>query len=638
MGIVHANNREPRGLDPVPILSQEGLNHLEARPTVAHDEVFGDITEDGPNYRDVGWLGTSALMMKTQIGLGILSIPSAFHTLGLIPGLICLLVIGGVTTWSDYIIGTFKLNHREVYGIDDAGGILFGRFGQEFLGISFALFTIFASASGILGISISFNALSMHGTCTATFVAVAAMIVFLCASIRTLGRISWLAWVGVISLMAGVYVVTIAVSIQDRPSTAPKMNLEDEWKSDYKLYNKPSFTEAMSALSTMVFAYAGTPLFFPIAAEMRDPRHYTKAMLLCQSVATATYIIVGVIIYYYCGSYVASPALGSAGKTIKQVAYGLALPGLIVGATINAHVMSLTWRISVNGEADSPEDYLSTSLGVIFPDDITNQHGDAEHNLSYASPHLPKPLVIDLADPVKEDDRKLFSHYLWNASLLLAEFIEADSLSIPLEKPREAQDIISFSVKGLETLELGAGTALPSIMGGLLGAKRVVVTDYPAEPVLKTLSTNVARNIQPSLSPAGAETTPFSEVSVQGHSWGELEDPFSASAAHSFDRVIAADCLWMPWQHENLHRSIAHFLKQTPEARCWVVAGFHTGRTKMSGFYDAAALQKVGLEVERIWERDCNGEERVWDIEREDDITVRKRWLVVASLKWISIS
>ncbi|RBQ74970.1 hypothetical protein FVER14953_07377 [Fusarium verticillioides] len=267
MGIIHAKNRESGALDP-------GPNQDDARPTVAHDEVFGDITEDGPNYRDVGWLGTSALMMKTQIGLGILSIPSAFHTLGLVPGLICLLVIGGITTWSDYIIGIFKLNHREVYGIDDAGGILFGRFGRELLGISFSLF----------------------------------------------------------------YVVTIAVSIQDRPSAAPKINLQHEWKSDYQLYGKPSFKEAMSALSTMVFAYAGTPLFFPIAAEMRDPRHYTKAMLLCQSVATATYIIVGVIIYYYCGSYVASPALGSAGKTIKQVAYGLALPGLIVGATINAHV------------------------------------------------------------------------------------------------------------------------------------------------------------------------------------------------------------------------------------------------------------------------------------------------------------
>lgn len=94
----------------------------------------------------------------------------------------------------------------------------------------------------------------------------------------------------------------------------------------------------MTAISTIIFAYAGTPLFFPIAAEMRDPRHYTKAMLLYQSVATVTYIVVGIVIYYYCGSYVASPALGSAGKTIKQIAYGLALPGLIAGATINAHV------------------------------------------------------------------------------------------------------------------------------------------------------------------------------------------------------------------------------------------------------------------------------------------------------------
>ncbi|KAI8656736.1 hypothetical protein NCS56_01278400 [Fusarium sp. Ph1] len=278
--------------------------------------------------------------------------------------------------------------------------------------------------------------------------------------------------------------------------------------------------------------------------------------------------------------------------------------------------MSLTWRISLKGEtADQPEDYLSTALGVIFPDDITNQHGDAEHSLSYASPHLPKTLLIDLADPVKEDDRKLFSHYLWNASLLLAEFIEADSLGIPLEKPREAQDSLSFDVKGLDTLELGAGTALPSIMGGLLGAKRVVVTDYPAEPVLKTLRTNVARNIQPS-----------------------FYHPLNSSNQHAFDRVIVADCLWIPWQHANLHRSIAFFLRRTPEARCWVVAGFHTGREKMPGFYAAEALKEVGLKAERIWERDCNGEERPWDTDREDDVTVRKRWLVVASLKWISTS
>lgn len=48
----------------------------------------------------------------------------------------------------------------------------------------------------MLGISIGLNAISVHGTCTAVFVAVAAISGFLLASIRTLGRISWLAWVG----------------------------------------------------------------------------------------------------------------------------------------------------------------------------------------------------------------------------------------------------------------------------------------------------------------------------------------------------------------------------------------------------------------------------------------------------------
>lgn len=53
----------------------------------------------------------------------------------------------------------------------------------------------------MLGISIALNALSLHGTCTAAFVAVAAAAGFMLASIRTLGRISWLAWVGVICVL-----------------------------------------------------------------------------------------------------------------------------------------------------------------------------------------------------------------------------------------------------------------------------------------------------------------------------------------------------------------------------------------------------------------------------------------------------
>lgn len=78
-------------------------------------------------------------MMKTQIGLGVLSIPVAFDALGIIPGVICLLAIATITTWSNYIIGIFKLNHPAVYGIDDVGDLLMGRTGKIVLGAAFLL-------------------------------------------------------------------------------------------------------------------------------------------------------------------------------------------------------------------------------------------------------------------------------------------------------------------------------------------------------------------------------------------------------------------------------------------------------------------------------------------------------------------
>lgn len=135
-----------------------------------------------------------------------------------------------------------------------------------------------------------------------------------------------------------VITLTIAVAVQDRPATAPR---EGPWTSDFKLVNRPAFTQAISAITTFVFALAGTPMFFPIVSEMRDPRQYTKALILCQVVVTVTYTIVGVVLYYYCGSYVASPALGSAGRTLKKVCYGIALPGLAISSTLPLHVSAL---------------------------------------------------------------------------------------------------------------------------------------------------------------------------------------------------------------------------------------------------------------------------------------------------------
>ncbi|KAK4127457.1 hypothetical protein N657DRAFT_641453 [Parathielavia appendiculata] len=301
---------------------------------------------------------------------------------------------------------------------------------------------------------------------------------------------------------------------------------------------------------------------------------------------------------------------------------------------------ALIARLSLTGqEANDPEDFFAASLGVIFPDDVTNQHGDADHGLLYTSPHLPRGIPLALAEVKSEDDRRLFSHYLWNASLLLAELIEAGTLGLTTTPttPRDkgiAPPVGEFDVSGLKTIELGAGTALPSIMAGLLGTKRVVVTDYPSLPVLQTLKANVMSAVQPKFAPA--ERFAVEEVVVEGHGWGELDTPLAQGNRHAFDRVIAADCLWMPWQHGNLRRSIAWFLGKGEKARAWVVGGFHTGRDKVAAFFEKEALAEVGLEVEHLWERDCDGQDRDWVGDRGiEDVSERKRWLGVGVLKRI---
>jgi predicted nicotinamide N-methyase len=212
---------------------------------------------------------------------------------------------------------------------------------------------------------------------------------------------------------------------------------------------------------------------------------------------------------------------------------------------------NLTNRLTPETSDSTPEDFLSSSLAVIFPDAVANQHGDAHTALLYTSPLLPKPLRIQLADPPAEDERQLFGHYLWNASLLAAEFIEAGTVDVSSSTEQRgsaaaltrALEEGIFNVRDKRVVELGAGTALPSMMAALLGAKSVTVTEYPSDALLATLRGNVERNVRRENGPKGGEAGFCEDVVVSGHAWGETTDEFAAGRKHGFDVVIAADCL-----------------------------------------------------------------------------------------------
>jgi nicotinamide N-methyltransferase len=95
--------------------------------------------------------------------------------------------------------------------------------------------------------------------------------------------------------------------------------------------------------------------------------------------------------------------------------------------------------------------------------------------------------------------------------------------------------------------------------------------------------------------------------------------------------VLAADTLWLAGQHENLLKSMDHFLADDTNARGLVVGGFHTGRDKVVSFFERVPI--FGLVVESIEEINVSGGRRPWSPDLMEDKTQIKRWVVVAVLK-----
>ena len=175
----------------------------------------------------------------------------------------------------------------------------------------------------------------------------------------------------------------------------------------------------------------------------------------------------------------------------------------------------------------------------------------------------------------------LFAHRQWRAGMLLADAIYAGWV------PVDDQWI----------LELGAGTGLPALAVALTRhPRKVVVTDYDDAAIVQALRTNAAdcaaANPQRKMAP----------LTVAGHTWGHRIDDVldllpctPTEPSPHFDVLLLADCVWERFSHDILLKSITHLLAHTPEARIYMVAGLHTGRSTLVQFFRRAL--EAGLQL-----------------------------------------
>lgn len=317
------------------ILVSPQISHYSEFDTGEHDVFI--VTEEGPDFRGVSMIGAAVLIAKSQMGLGVLGIPQTFQSLGFVPGLVSLITLCVIGTWTGYIVGKFRLRHPSVYSIGDATEMMFGSIGRELMGGAFWLFYTLCYGASLLTFSISLNTLSHHSSCTLAWVGIGAAIsLVLGLGIRTMKVMSWCGYLALGCIMISVWVVAIACLTQKTPAAAPKGLPID--KGIVAASSNIPYSSIASATATQVLSLAGTASFFTIHSEMRDQKQYVKSLLLGQGFVCLNYIIIGCFIYAKVGNYVTSPALGSAGPLFKEIGYGIAIPGLLFSCFFQAHL------------------------------------------------------------------------------------------------------------------------------------------------------------------------------------------------------------------------------------------------------------------------------------------------------------
>ncbi|KAI7553535.1 hypothetical protein KC343_g14363, partial [Hortaea werneckii] len=263
-------------------LSPRNASHAEGT-------VIETPPQDEVHYATMSWWHTA---LAETVSLGILSLPSALATLGYIPGILLILTLGLLSWYTGHIIYQLKMQHfASIHSYADIFDILWpGGPGRWFGEVATGLMLVFIVAAHVL----AFTCLSIL---LATFTA--------------------------LTSIALTTPHPLPPSYPLPPAHLPQTTLPQRTLS----------------LSSLILAYNGQIAYPTLLTEMHTPqKDFPKSLRFLILTTTTLYILTATLIYHYAGTSVSSPALGSAPPLGRKLAYGFAIPTIVVAGVIPALV------------------------------------------------------------------------------------------------------------------------------------------------------------------------------------------------------------------------------------------------------------------------------------------------------------
>lgn len=169
---------------------QKSTEDYSPYPSATYDNAHGTI-EDHYGGRKLGLTRTALIFFTNQVGIGILSLPGMLHTIGLIPGIFTIIILGIIATYTAYILIQFYRRYPSIRDIVDVAKIMGGLPLQIVVGVANVLNLCLICASANVTLSIGFNTISDHALCTVGFIGLPMVACWLLCMPRTMNFAGW---------------------------------------------------------------------------------------------------------------------------------------------------------------------------------------------------------------------------------------------------------------------------------------------------------------------------------------------------------------------------------------------------------------------------------------------------------------
>ncbi|KAK5110141.1 hypothetical protein LTR62_006275 [Meristemomyces frigidus] len=325
--------------------SDESAPNADSPRTLLGENVVAVTAPDEIDTHNLHWFKAALIMIAETISLGILSLPFALSTLGIVPGVILIWVFGFVATYTGFAVWQFKMTHWEMASLAHGLELVFGRWGRYVGHVSQTLMMLFVMSAHVVIFGVAMTELTDHGLCRVWSMAIGAFLCFVVSIPRTMKGNSYYSALSCLSITIATLIALIAIA-----KANPAATFSTSAKSHAFLpTHLVPFRKSALATSSIILAYNSHLAYPTIINEMSHPRDFPKALIFLETFAICFYTLVAVIIYVFAGQAVASPAIGSASPLVRKVSFGFALPTIIVAGVILAlvlakNLMNVIWR------------------------------------------------------------------------------------------------------------------------------------------------------------------------------------------------------------------------------------------------------------------------------------------------------